>query len=75
MPNLEEEGEPLVERDRPVAVLVHLGERLLPFLRQLEQGGDVDKRQKKTKKDKKELEQGGDDVDKRQKTKKKGQKT
>merc|ERR1719370_2033473 len=35
---LEEEGEPLVERDRPVAVLVHLGERLLPLLRQLERG-------------------------------------
>ena len=53
MPNLEEEGEPLVERDRPVAVLVHLGERLLPLLRQLA-SDDVDKKTKKKKtKDKK----------------------
>merc|ERR1719206_1656602 len=36
---LEEEGEPLVERDRPVSVLIHLGERLLSLLRQLERGG------------------------------------
>lgn len=63
MPNLEEEGEPLVERDRPVAVLVHLGERLLPLLRQLEQGGDDDKRQNdrkdKEEKDKRQKEKEG----------------
>ena len=37
--HLKEEGEPLVEGDGPVPVLVHLGKGLLPLLRQLEGGG------------------------------------
>ena len=37
--HLKEEAEPLVEGDGAVPVLVHLGEGLLPLLRQLEGGG------------------------------------
>merc|ERR1719234_3056028 len=38
---LNEEGEPLIECDGAVPILIHLGKGLLPLLRQLERSGQT----------------------------------